>query len=1349
MERALKYFLIIVPICFFHLLSFAQKIGITSLPVEQELPSLTVNCTFQDSEGFIWFATAGGLSRFDAFNLLNFKLKNKAGSIITDQNITSIGEVKGRLLLATQNGLFVMDKKSYEVLPFPDRALEHANITTIHIDRNANIWIGTLNAIYVYRPDLSLVKKYTHDPSNKNSIPPGTVSLIFEDSSGNMWMSIWGAGLFKLNKIKDRFISYPKLGSRNNPFRMLEDDHGQLWIATWGDGLFLFNPDDPKNLYRELTIKSKRRVGKEELVYDLLQDRHKKYIWVLSFSGVSTFVYTTDGALEEIDQSSLFDNTSNIFNNVYQDRTGTLWLSIGGKGVSTIHFDRPNTQYFGFEQVKQRHGLSPILNMLYRDNEGQLWFNLERIGLGKFDPKTNKVYTYSNTSFKDLLAIRAVTSAFEINNEIWVGSSYESTISIFRKSDGDIILKRQINLLEWSPSAGIPQFFFADTRNNIWIATSNGIFVQEKDNPELFAIQNIKDEITAISEGQDGSVWVATKSSGIYQLSPHRPWKTNQQVGKHTLGLLTNQIETMAIDETGNLWIGTKDARLLSYHVQQKKIDEFANSQLFSKNQLLDIICIGQTIWLSTTRNIYKVNPGNRNIIEYTASDGLNVNMFAKRAYAIDRKNKSVYFGGYNGIVHFEHSDFVAEHADRVIVSDVKINNQSAVLRSENQKFDFYQQSLVLEPEDQNLEISFTSLEYSHPDKIRYAYKLEGIDKDWVLAPRERHFATYNNLGKGNYRFLIKATDLNNKWNSAVTELTIRKKPAFYESTVAYLIYASILIFLIYYTVTFALNRLQLRSDLRIAQIEKEKANELIQTKLSYFTNISHDLLTPLTIISCLIDDVQITTKKNLSQFEKMRLNLDRLKRLLQQILDFRRVENRQMELRVSFGEISTFINELCSAYFSPLSRKKNIRFEILTPERPIAGYFDADKLDKILFNLLSNAFKYTPQNGHISLSYRTTEERQGPSLTIQIVDTGIGIAPEEIDRIFIPFYNNRQANQHESNGIGLALTKELVEIHHGNIQVESAIEKGTKFTINLPIQKEAYLETELQDINGQFMGNPAFFSGIEEPISTATPPAKNEMQQLNLLLVEDNEDLRQTIQSILSRNYNVFQANHGEEALAILHQHEIDIVISDIMMPVMDGLTLCKTIKNSTEINHIPVILLTAKNSIDDRIECYQAGADGYVSKPFELKVLEARIHSFVINKRTKQLDFKANPQINISTLDYTPLDEQFLNKMIAVIESNLGDDQFDVVKLGDKLGLSKSTLYRKTKVLLDLSPSEFIKNIRLKHACQMMDQDKSISVSEVAFATGFSDPRYFSTCFKAEFGITPTDYHKNNSPE
>lgn len=717
--------------------------------------------------------------------------------------------------------------------------------------------------------------------------------------------------------------------------------------------------------------------------------------------------------------------------------------------------------------------------------------------------------------------------------------------------------------------------------------------------------------------------------------------------------------------------------------------------------------------------------------------------MFAKGAYTTDQEANAVYFGGNKGVVQFRESAFAPSHRSPVVISDVKINNQSAVLNTRHQKFDFQESKLLLDPQDQNLEILFSSLEYTNPNKLRYAYKLEGVDKDWVHAPRERLFATYNNLGKGEYTFLIKATDLDNRWKSEITRLYIRKKPAFYESNLAYLIYTLCALGLAYVIIRFYTNRLQLRSDLRIAQIEKENANKLIQTKLSYFTNISHELLTPLTIISCLVDDVQMITKKNLTQFDKMRFNLDRLKRLLQQILDFKRVENQQMALRVGRENLSAFIQHIGTVYFSPLAKRKSMTFEVIQGDCIAEGYIDADKVDKIIFNLLSNAFKYTTDGGRIRLSFHTDRIEGSLQLIVCVQDTGIGIARSELDKIFIPFYNNKQAKKQETNGIGLALTKELVELHHGSMEVESVVGEGSTFTFRIPIEKEAYTVEELRELHDSFIDSANLMTDVNVP-APDLPKQAIAKDNIRILVVDDNEDLLQTVQSLLSRSYQVAIAKQGEEALTTLKEQEIDIVVSDIMMPVMDGLALCRHIKQDPEINHIPVILLTAKNSIDDRIECYQAGADSYISKPFDLKVLEARIHGFLVNKRTKQEDFKTSPQINISSLDYTPQDEQFLERMVTVVEEHLTNDQFDVVALSVELGLSKSTLYRKVKSLLDLSPSEFIKNIRLKHACQMMDNDKSISVSEVAFSTGFSDPRYFSTCFKAEFGMTPSEYQK-----
>src|SRR5690606_25520719 len=648
--------------------------------------------------------------------------------------------------------------------------------------------------------------------------------------------------------------------------------------------------------------------------------------------------------------------------------------------------------------------------------------------------------------------------------------------------------------------------------------------------------------------------------------------------------------------------------------------------------------------WVSTPKKIFRINPSSKSVFEYSDEDGLKITMLVKGVYFANNKTREIYFGGNKGIFVLKASPLPPADEHRVVISDIKINNKSVVSDETNRVYDFKALRLTLNPDDQNLEIDFSALEYLHPQKIRYAYKLEGIDKDWIYVPGDRTFATYNNLSKGNYKFLIKATDLSKKWSDEITELTIYKKPAFYESNLAYLIYALVIASLTYYIIQFSLYRLKLRSDLKIAKIEKEKTDELVQIKLKYFTNISHDLLTPLTIISCLIDDIEITNKKHLPQFKKMRSNLNRLKRLLQQILDFRKVESGNMNLKISKGNIVRFVAEICTTYFSPLAKKKNIDFKVSHQHMDSNAYFDADKIDKILFNLLSIAFKYTPDGGSINVDLHINKSTDHSYLHIQIRDTGIGISPEEIDKIFIQFYNHKSAHKNESNGIGLALTKDLIEIHYGSITVQSELNKGTCFTIQIPIDRGSYSETVLKNANEIIFD--------EQQVSLETQELENDIisesqlghaERLNLLLVEDNEDLLDTVKNILSKNYQVIAASNGKKALELIKDNEIDIIVSDVMMPELDGLELCRMLKSNVESSHIPVILLTAKNSVNDRIECYNAGADAYISKPFDLKVLEARINNFVAHKRTKQIGFKTSAEINISQFDYPTLDKQF----------------------------------------------------------------------------------------------------------
>ena len=824
--------------------------------------------------------------------------------------------------------------------------------------------------------------------------------------------------------------------------------------------------------------------------------------------------------------------------------------------------------------------------------------------------------------------------------------------------------------------------------------------------------------------------------------------KNLRNLKTHAEGVISDNIGAICVDDNGLVWMGSQDGDVFTYDPQTNKVENLSDMFDMLEEGIFNIITdqLGH-IWISTNKRVIEYDPKNGGIMDYSTMTDVMVNSFMPNSYYKTRAGKILY-GGNKGISVFTPYDHLSDNPRRIrtMVADVKIDGVSSLLEKNNQRFNLRSQIISLNAGDKNIEIDFSSLNYAFPDKIKYAYKMDGVDDDWVYVRGDRQFAFYNQLPKGKRTFYLKTTDVNGLWSNYIAEVQVFKQPAFYETLWAYLFYIVFTLLCLYLFYHRMKRRIQLRHELRIAQIDKEKSEELVQTKLRYFTNISHDLLTPLTIITCLIDDAEMTNGSRISQLTMIRSNVNKLRRLLQQILDFRKVESGNMKLSVSKSDVISFIDDVCKVNFTPLMRKKNQTFTFLTEDRHLMAYFDRDKLDKIVSNLLSNACKYTANGGDIKLIVDSYWESEYHHLRIQVVDTGEGIAPADLENVFKRFYTINKGDESESNGIGLSLTKDLVELHHGTINVESELGKGSTFTVDLPINKDSYQEDELISEHISVNGiNTDLILEKEELIDSKVGEGEDmQIADVHLLLVEDNEELLFLMEKILSKHYHVLIAKDGLEALNVIKDNEIDIIISDVMMPEMDGLEFCRTLKSNLETSHIPIILLTAKNTVEDRIECYNAGADGYISKPFELKILEARINNFIMHKKNKQEEFRSNVEVNIDSLEPSSMDKEFLDKVISVIKSNMSEGDFDVVQLADALAVSKSSLYRKMKIATGLSPIEFIRNIRLKHGSQLL-KDKSISVAEVAYECGFSNPKYFATCFKEEFGVTPKEYQKS----
>ena len=680
------------------------------------------------------------------------------------------------------------------------------------------------------------------------------------------------------------------------------------------------------------------------------------------------------------------------------------------------------------------------------------------------------------------------------------------------------------------------------------------------------------------------------------------------------------------------------------------------------------------------------------------------------------------------------------------LITDIKIFNHSfSNLPVELQQkispvMPTYTSKIELPHKYNNFSIEFAALTYKNPELNRYAYRLQNFDRDWQYTDADRRFAYYNNLPSGTYTFQLKATNENGEWSGYVRELTVVILPPFWATWWAYLLYVIIVSVIgvsIYRT---AKNRILLRNALRLREIEKAKAEELNHAKLQFFTNITHELLTPLTIISATVDELKTQAPSHNDLYTVMNSNIQRLIRLLQQILEFRKAETGNLKLRVSPGDIAAFVKNAAES-FQPLVKKRKIHFSFLCDPESMIGYFDMDKLDKILYNLLSNAAKYNKEDGFIqvSLSYDETDK---DFVLLKIKDNGKGISKEKQKNLFKRFYEGdyRKFNT-IGTGIGLSLTKDLVELHEGTISVESEVDHGTEFMVRIPIERSYYDEEQIDDEAISLMQNSVNYEDTQEDADVETQEVT--IKANTILLVEDNGELLHLMTKLLSREYNVFTAQNGKEGIAVLEKEDVDLIVSDVMMPEMDGIEFCKYVKGHLEMSHIPMILLTAKNKEEDRAEAYEIGADAFISKPFNLTVLHARIRNLLKYKERMARDFKNQIVFEVKDLNYTSLDEDFIQRAIHCVNNHLEDPNFDQAQFADEMRTSKSTLYKKLKSLAGLNTSSFIRNVRLKAACRIMEEKgTNVRVSELAYAVGFNDPKYFSSCFKKEFDMLPSEY-------
>lgn len=1307
--------------CLFCLLSgvplHAQQMIVNPMPFLDKLPVNSIFNLYQDRQGFFWLGTAYGLERYDGYDIQPFINNYKNPHKLTHNDIRCFAEDDNYLWVGTVQGINLVDKSTYQITSFPDSALQTREIRDLICDQKGNIWVAAGKKLFRCNARLGVLKEYTlaNDPNT-----------FFEDRNGDLWFLTWNGDILKYNDRDDSFMQYAHMDN-SNPYRMIQDHQGRYWIATWGQGIWRFDPSSPdrKKILQRQSIVNPIRHSPEQVFFDIVQDDMYGYLWTLSHFRLYVFRINEQNELEEVNINAIKDINNPIdqyktYSRIIKDQSGNLWLGAYDQGY-TITFEKAEIINHTMENIKKRLGVDANVLYFNKDSKGTIWFDQSRYGLCLFDEQTGKI-TYGNNA--DALYSLVVTSIVPSQKEdvVWLGGRNDFSSHIWKatKEQMHISILEEYDLKEVVADPGSITQLVEDDHGNIWIGTTSRLFFKQAGSKKIAELSFDISHISDMSKDSKGNVWIASRDA-IYQMAYENKPILLKHYPKESMPLSDAPIVNICANAR-DVWFSTSLGRLLRFDSSEEKMTDETEACGLTGDNILKILLYKDKIWIVCDKYIIRHHPATKENTAYFVNDpNIFVSSFRHSAAFVDEEG-CLYAGGHNGFIKIlpDRQNTNNKRTGQVLITDVKSDNRSVLFSPAGSETGNSVHKITLSPETRNIEILFSALSYTSGRRIKYAYQLEGADKKWTYIDNGKHSAFYNYLGKGEYTFRLKATDPYGNWMEEEQQLLIRRLPAWYETWYAYSFYTLFIvciICLLFYAYT---KRMEKKNKLKLQE-------ELTQIKLNYFTNISHELLTPLTIISCVADDLEENKESSERQVEILRSNANRLKRLLQQILDFRKVESRKMEISASKSNLSSFVSGIVASNFQSLAHQKSISLSTRIDDG-IWGYMDIDKFDKILFNLLSNAIKYTPEHKKINVSLSAIYKEGCRFLVLNVEDEGIGIAEKDIKHIFTKFYNNKNHPGCQSNGIGLSLTKELVTLHHGTIEVSSEPGKGSVFTVEIPIDREVYSEREIAESS--------LLTVQEEETDTFIPDEKP-----CILFIDDNKDLRELIQHILSKKYQIFIAENALQGLELLKNTPVDIIICDIMMPQMNGLEFCQQIKGDIQTNHIPIIMLTAKNAVDDQIECYKAGAESYIAKPFEMKILQARIDNLLQSREQSRQSFRSKMEINISNLNYQTSDEEFLNNAMQCVERHIQESEFDTVQMANELHISRSTLSRKCKVISGCTPLEFIRNIKLKYACALLKK-KTISISEVAYATGFSSPKYFTKCFKEEFGMTPTEY-------
>jgi len=1292
------------------------------LGLEDGLSQNSVVAIAQDSLGFLWFATQDGLNRYDGNE---FQYYEKYFWDITREDRTVLGQLivdkKGILWILPDTGIpefYDVHKNDFEVY----EGLK--NVRCFFQNKSGDYFFGTeKDGLMIHRT----IENTKQQKLKERSILNGLVS-----NNNHLWL-VTETGVLH-SKDFDTFDSVSFLNIDNSPISpritcLLEDEKGNLWAGSFGDGLFI----KEKSQSEFKSYPSNNPLINKLKLLSLFEDHHKK-IWIGTY-GQGAFLL--DIATSKVQQfkAEKYNPNALAYNDILaitEDQSGNIWLGTDGAGLS--FYDENLSKFNGFtnNQVPSNIQIDVVRSLLV-NQENKTWIGTSGKGLTVFNSLNSEKNWHTYTTQNSNLSSNRIMSLEEgADGLIYIGTQgnaldiFDPKTEIFRNIGIDIIKDHTI----WD--------IHIDQESRIWLATRNegllefeiekGILHQYKRFNSLITGNNIR---TIINGNTKNELWIGTADNGICHFD-----KTTQIFTSYKSPLSSNKIKCLYLAENGLLWIGTNGSGLEVLNTKTNKFSIYNNNDGLPNNVIYGILTDEEkNLWLSSNRGICKFTPP-ENIADTTSApeitiydnyDGLQSFEFNTGAYFKDKKG-NLYFGGVEGYNWFNPQKIKSNpYPPDVLLTELIAGGQSYFSKINTRE----NKPLELRYKQNDLSFTFSATSFSLPERNQYRYQLLGYDEKEVDAGN-RHFAQYTNLPEGDYEFVVKASNYDGIWNEKGLHVNIKILPPWYRTWWAYLLYALSLGALAYSIYRFQKRRWELKSSLANEQAEAQRLKEIDEVKNRLYTNITHEFRTPLTVILNLAEELRMNPKiKWEKRIKTIQRNGSQLLDLINQMLDLSKLQEGSLQANYVQGDIIKYLKYLTESYQS-MAMSQNKKLSFLGEPTEFMMDYDTNKLHRILENLVSNAIKFTPGFGTIKISVFGRET----ALWINVEDSGIGIPKEKVPHIFDRFYqvDNTNTREEEGTGIGLALVKEMVELLKGRIEVESEINRGTVFKIILPVHRNALIEEIDLEKSTPISKEKTLQHIIENPLFL------DENKPI-LLIVEDNIDVLEYLQDSLLQNYNILTARNGIEGLKIAQDKVPDIIISDVMMPHMDGFELCEKLKTDRTTNHIPIILLTAKATHEDRLTGLSYGADAYLSKPFDKKELVIRLEKLITLRRS--LQEKYSKEENLSEEEALSTNYIFIKKVRDIIHQHLTEDTFQISDLCQAINLSRTQLHRKLKALTGKSTSEFIKNIRLQKG-QLLLQTTDLNISEIAYEIGYKYPNHFSTDYKNHFGQTPQESRK-----